>query len=139
MADNPVSDTIELRGLRVVGVVGVLAEERERAQPLEIDLDVDVDLTAAGVSDDLSDSVDYGELCDVVVATVAGPGAERPELLERLAASIADAVLDRDDRIGAVTVSVRKLRPPVPHDLSTSGVRVRRHRRSRTSTIGFSR
>ena len=139
MADNPVSDTIELRGLRVVGVVGVLAEERERAQPLEIDLDDYVDLTAAGVSDDLSDSVDYGELCDVVVATVAGPGAERPELLERLAASIADAVLDRDDRIGAVTVSVRKLRPPVPHDLSTSGVRIRRQRRSRTSTIGFSR
>ena len=126
MADNPVSDTIELRGLRVVGVVGVLAEERERAQPLEIDLDVDVDLTAAGV-------------CDVVVATVAGPGAERPELLERLAASIAEAVLGRDDRIGAVTVSVRKLRPPVPHDLSTSGVRIRRQRRSRTSTIGFSR
>lgn len=139
MADLPTGDTIELRGLRVVGIVGVLAEERERAQPLEIDLDVEVDLTAAGVSDELADSVDYGAVCDVVVATVTGPGAERPELLERLAASIAEAVLGDDDRIGAVTVSVRKLRPPVPHDLSTSGVRIRRQRRSRSQSIGFSR
>ena len=37
-------------------------------------------------------------------------------------------VLDLDDRIGSVVVAVRKLRPPVPHQLATSGVRIERSR-----------
>jgi dihydroneopterin aldolase len=121
-------DVIELRGLRVVGIVGVLPEERERAQPLEVDVDVEVDLTAAGVSDSLDDTVDYGALCSRVEDVVA---TARPQLLERLAAVLADALLGADPRIDAVELAVRKLRPPVPQDLATSGVRVRRQR-SRT-------
>lgn len=132
------TDAIELRGLRLLGVVGLLPEERERAQPLEVDIDVEVDLSAAGVSDDLADSVDYGAICDAVTVTVSGADAGRPLLLERLAATIAEAVLAVDDRIGAVDLSVRKLRPPVPHDLGTSGVHIRRQR-PRSSSIGFAR
>ena len=118
-------DVIELRGLRLVGLVGVLAEERTRAQPLEVDLDVEVDLTAAGLSDALADTVDYGAVCQLVADAVEG-GA--PQLLERLAAHLADVVLGADERISAVQVGVRKLRPPVPQDLATSGVRLRRQR-----------
>jgi dihydroneopterin aldolase len=40
---------------------------------------------------------------------------------------IADAVL-ADVRIDTVTVSVRKLRPPVPYELDTSGVTITRSR-----------
>ena len=47
-------------------------------------------------------------------------------LLEHLGARLADAVLAVDPRIDAVTVWLRKLRPPVPHDLATSGVRLTR-------------
>jgi len=117
--------TIELRGLRLVGVVGVLPEERERAQPLEIDLDVTLDLSAAARSDGLDDTVDYGALCALVESVVT---TEQPQLLERLSARVAEAVLGADDRIEAVEAVVRKLRPPVPQDLATSGVRVRLHR-----------
>lgn len=116
-------DCIELLGLRAVGICGALPEERERAQPLEIDLLVEADLAPSGASDDLADTIDYGALCDVVAAVVAG-GA--PQLLEHLAATIADAVLAADGRASAVTVAVRKLRPPVPHALASSGVRIRR-------------
>ena len=41
---------------------------------------------------------------------------------------LAAAVLAADARATAVTVSVRKLRPPVPHALATSGVRIVRRR-----------
>ena len=123
MSERP--DAIELRGLRLVGVVGVLPEERDRPQPLELDLDVQVDLTAAGLSDALADTVDYGALC-ALAQDVVGRGA--PKLLEHLAADLADAVLAADGRIDAVEVALRKLRPPVPQDLATSGVRIRRHR-----------
>ncbi len=118
-------DVIELRGLRVVGICGALPEERERAQPLEVDLDVEADLAPSGRSDALDETIDYGELCDVVSTVVSGGS---PQLLEHLAAELADAVLAVDARIVAVTVGVRKLRPPVPHLLSTAGVRIERRR-----------
>jgi len=118
-------DRIELRGLRVVGTIGVLSEERLRAQPFEIDVDLYADLSAAGRSDDLTDTVDYGAVTRAVEEVVA---TERHQLLERVAQRIAEVVLDGHPLVDEVDVTVRKLRPPVAHDLSTSGVRVRRRR-----------
>jgi dihydroneopterin aldolase len=119
-------DRIELRGLRLTAIVGVLPEERERAQPIRIDLDLGVDLTAATTSDSLDDTVDYGAVCDEVAEVVT---RAEPQLLERLAGLITDSVLDLDERILEVEVAVHKLRPPVPHQLDSSGVRVTRLRR----------
>jgi dihydroneopterin aldolase len=121
-----VSDVIELRGLRLVTLVGALPEEYERPQPLELDVDVEADLSVAGASDVLTDTIDYGALCDVVELTVIDGG--HVALLEALAQRVAAAVLAADERITAVTVVVRKVRPPVPQDLATSGVRVTRQR-----------
>jgi dihydroneopterin aldolase len=118
-------DRIELRGLRLAAVVGVLPHERSTAQPLELDLDVVVDLAAAGASDDLSDTVDYGALCQAVDDIVSG---SRFGLLEALAEAVAATVLAQDPRIAAAAVAVRKLRPPVAQHLDTSGVRLTRHR-----------
>jgi dihydroneopterin aldolase len=118
-------DRIELRGLRVPARVGVLPIEREQDQPLEFDLDLVVDLGPAGRSDDLADTVHYGAVCDAVATAV---GAGHVALLERLAELVARAVLGVDSRIIAVDLAVRKLRPPVPHDLATSGVHVVRTR-----------
>jgi dihydroneopterin aldolase len=117
-----VSDRIELRGLRVLALCGVLPEERERAQPFEIDLEVEVDLSSAGRTDDLDDTIDYGRLCADVEAVA---DKEQFGLLERFAQRVAEVVL-ADPKVDAVTVSIRKLRPPVPQHLDTSGVRIRR-------------
>jgi dihydroneopterin aldolase len=124
-AGNP-GDRIELRGLRVLARVGVLPFEQEQDQPVEIDLDLVADLSAAGASDDLTDTIDYGAVCAAVEhdAVRAAPVA----LLERLAARVAEVVLGLDERIAAVDVSVRKLRPPVAQHLATSGVRLHRER-----------
>src|SRR3954470_12208984 len=117
------ADSIELRGLRLRAVVGVLPWERRVAQPLDLDLDVVADLSAAGASDDLRDTVDYGRLCEVV-ETVVVEG--RFGLLEALVDRVAAAVLSVDPRIRSVTVAARKLEPPVAQPLGTSGVRITR-------------
>jgi dihydroneopterin aldolase len=117
-----VPDRIELTGLRALGVHGVLPEEQVRAQPFEVDLSVEADLRAAGHTDDLADTLDYGTLCDTVAKVVTG---EHFALLERLAERIAEVVLG-DGRVTSVTVTVRKLRPPVPVDLATAGVTITR-------------
>ncbi len=118
-------DLIELRGLHLAGIVGVLPHEQAQSQPLELDLDIGLDLAAAGASDDLADTVDYGGLCAVAEQTVASTSYA---LLEALAEHVASCLLAHDGRIAAVTVSVRKLRPPVTQQLSTSGVRITRPR-----------
>ena len=118
-------DQIELRALRVTGICGALPEEQQRAQPLEVDLEITADLAAAGASDSLSDTVDYGEVCRLVDEVISGG---RFQLLEALATRLAEVVLDHDRRIESVTVAVRKLRPPVPQHLATSGVRIGRSR-----------
>jgi dihydroneopterin aldolase len=117
-----VTDRIELRGLRVLALCGVLPEERERAQPFEIDLDVEADLSSAGGTDDLHDTIDYGRLCADVSAVA---DKEQFGLLERFAQRVAEVVL-ADPKVDAVTVTVRKMRPPVPQHLDSSGVRIRR-------------
>jgi dihydroneopterin aldolase len=60
------------------------------------------------------------------VAEVVGAG--HVTLLEHLADLGRGAVLAADGRITSVTVWLRKLRPPVPEDLATSGVRITRDR-----------
>jgi dihydroneopterin aldolase len=126
MTDRVERDRIELRGLRAVGAHGALPEERHRPQPFEVDIDIEADLRAAGQSDLLGDTVDYGAVTRVVMGVVAG---EHAELLEYLAERIAAAVLDVAAPIGPevkVTVSVRKVRPPVPVDMASAGVRITR-------------
>lgn len=115
-------DRVLLSGLRVLGVHGVLPEEQTRAQPFEIDLELSVDLGPAGATDDLADTVDYATVADAVVAVVRD---ERYQLLERLATRIVE-VARADDRVIGVVVTVRKLRPPVPHELDHVGVRIER-------------
>lgn len=126
MSADPSRDRIELRGLRASGIHGVLPEERTRAQPFELDLDLAVDLAPSAASDRLADTVDYGAIAELAVRVVS-ESAPR-DLLESLAGTVADAVLGSDPRIDAVTVTLRKLRPPLAVDVSTVGVTITRGR-----------
>lgn len=119
------SDTVSIHDLRLLCHVGVPDDERRTAQPVALDLDLSVDLRAAGASDDVADTVDYGE----VAQAVSRAATQHPvALLERLAVLVADAAFGVDDRVGAVTVTVRKLRPPVPLDVAATSVRIHRTR-----------
>lgn len=117
-------DVIELRGLVALGRCGVLPEELDRPQPLEVDLDLELDLAKAAGNDSLDDTIDYGAVCAIVERVIT---TEQFALLERLAERLADVVLG-DDRLVSITVAVRKLRPPVPQQLATAGVRITRSR-----------
>jgi dihydroneopterin aldolase len=119
-----VDATIELRGLRALGICGVLPEERERRQPLEVDIDIVANLDRASESDDLDHTIDYSAVTQVVERVIA---EESFQLLERLAGRITEVVLT-DQRALEVTVWVRKLRPPVPQQIDTTGVRLTRRR-----------
>jgi len=117
-------DRIEVRGLRVDGVHGVLEEERLRPQPFEVDLDLYLDTGPAGGSDDLAATADYAAAAAAAVAVITGSPRR---LLESLAGAVAEQVL-ADPRVEEVTVAIRKLRPPLPYEVASTGVRIRRRR-----------
>lgn len=113
------SDVIELRGLRLRAIVGVLAHEREYEQPLVLDLDLERSFDEAARRDDVAATTNYAAVLELVERVVA---EGRFALLETLARRVAHAVLESDDGIVTVSVRVHKVRPPVVQDLASAGV-----------------
>ncbi|MGC0249267.1 2-amino-4-hydroxy-6-hydroxymethyldihydropteridine diphosphokinase [Pseudactinotalea sp. Z1748] len=118
-AHRPEADVIRLVGLGGVGRHGVLPEERRDGQTFLVDLDIHLDTSAAAAGDDLGATVDYAAVATEVIALIEG---EPVNLLETLAARIADAVLAHE-RVLAVDVTVHK--PEAPLGLLFSDVQVR--------------
>jgi dihydroneopterin aldolase len=115
-------DRITLSGLRAYGHHGVFEHERAEGQVFVIDVTVHLPLRQAGGSDELADTVHYGELADKVAAIVAG---EPVNLIETLAQRIADAVLE-DERVKTVTVTVHKPHAPIEQTFADVAVSIHR-------------
>ena len=88
---------------------GVFAWEKETPQLFRLSLTMETDLMAAGESDNLADTVNYGEIYLQVKRLVE---ENTFDLIEKLAAEIASAVLGRE-QVSAVTVRVEKARAQV--------------------------
>ncbi|MFY1674740.1 dihydroneopterin aldolase [Plantactinospora sp. WMMB334] len=119
---GPGTDRIVLTGLRARGRHGVHPDERVRGQEFVLDVVLELDLRPAGSSDDVADTVHYGELADRLVAIVTG---EPVNLIETLAERLAAACL-ADPRVLVTTVTVHKPQAPIPHDFADVAVTVTR-------------
>lgn len=120
-------DRIELRGLRVRGHHGVFDHEKRDGQDFLVDLVVTVDLAPAAASDDLADTLHYGELARAAAAVLAGPSRD---LIETVAAEIARGVLAADARVRQVEVTLHKPSAPIPLTFADVAVVVTRRRPS---------
>ena len=119
-------DRILLQGMIFNGYHGTLAAERDLGQPFVVDIDLHCDLRAAGLADDLTQTVDYSEVYRQARAIVEG---QPVSLTETLAERIAAAVLDQHSLVERVRVRVAK--PNVRLDggvLAGSAVEIVRHR-----------
>jgi dihydroneopterin aldolase len=114
-----VKGTVELYGLELHGFHGVLEEERRDGQRFLYDLWLDVG--ARGSSDRIEDAVDYRE----VVACVREVNEEPRQLLEALAAAVADALVARFE-LARARVRVRKPDVALPAAVEYSAVSVER-------------
>jgi dihydroneopterin aldolase len=101
---------IEVAGLSLYTHHGVTEAEREIGQRLVVDLRLEVGEVDATVTDHVEDTVDYGEVCQVV-ALVAQQRSYRT--LERLCAAIADRLM-ADFEADRVMVRCAKPEPPIP-------------------------
>lgn len=118
------NDRITLTGLRVRGRHGVLAAERRDGQDFLVDAVLHLDTAPAARDDDLTATVDYGDVAGRLAEVVAGPPVA---LLETLAQRLADSCL-ADPRVDAVEITVHKPDAPIPLDFADVTVRIRRDR-----------
>ncbi len=117
-------DRITVTGIGAVGYHGVFDQEKRVGQPFFVDLSLFADLTAAGRSDDLRETINYGEIAESVKDVIVG---ESFNLVEALAQRIADDVL-RDYPARAVEVTVHKPKAPIEVTFADVSVTIYRER-----------
>ena len=113
------SATVRIEGVRGHGAHGVLPEEKRRAQPFVVDVEMEVEPAAA---DSIECTISYADVAADALAVVEGESAD---LVETLAARIAERVLARGALRAAVTV--HKPEAPVGVPFSDVSVTVRRN------------
>lgn len=118
------ADEITLTGVRAHGFHGVYPEEKREGQDFVVDVVLQLSLRPAAESDDVRDTVHYGELAERIAAIVQGDPAD---LLETVAQRIADDVL-ADERVMLVTVTVHKPQAPITVPFGDVSVTIRRGR-----------
>ena len=119
------ADRITLTGLRVFGHHGVFEHEKRDGQEFVVDVTLWLDLSKAAATDDLTETVHYGELASQVAAIVGGPSFD---LIETVAGKVADAVME-DPRLHAAEVTIHKPSAPIPLTFDDVSVTIRRSRR----------
>lgn len=117
------ADRITLTGLRVRGNHGVFDHEKRDGQDFVIDVTVWLELPA---TDDLADTVDYGELASRVATIVGGPPRD---LIETVATEAAEDLMRWDPRLHAAEVTVHKPSAPIPLTFDDVAVTIRRSRK----------
>ena len=109
---------IEVRELSIFTHHGVSEAEQEIGQRLEFDISFDVPDCDAGLTDRIDDTVDYGEVCDIVTLAAT----ERSyRTLERLAQVVGSRLMER---FNCESVRVRAAQPEPPLPLSVNEVAV---------------
>jgi dihydroneopterin aldolase len=112
--------TIEVSGLSLYTHFGVTAAEREIGQRLLVDLRLDVGECDATVTDRVEDTVDYGQVCELVNLVAQG---REYRTLERFCAAVADRLIERYE-INAVWVKAAKPEPPIVLNVAEVSVEV---------------
>lgn len=109
-----------VNGLLITGHHGVTEKERAKGCRLKVDVSAEID-GAACETDEIGDTIDYGELAALMVE-VSGSASYRT--LERLAQMYADAVFARFSSVEVLEVQIDKLDPPVAFTVGSLGVRL---------------
>ncbi|MDO5059423.1 MAG: dihydroneopterin aldolase [Neisseria sp.] len=114
-------DKIFLHGMKADTLIGVYDWEREQQQTLIFDLDIGVP-PQTGISDEIGDTVHYGEVCEALRNDLK---AQKFLLLEALAEHVAQFILKN---FAAQFVRVKVIKPGILPNVREVGVEIERTR-----------
>lgn len=116
-------DEIRIDNLEVYAYHGVYGQEKEEGQLFFLNVVLYTDTRRAGYSDELTHSVNYGEVCHKLTAWML---EEKCNLLERVAEKLTEKLLLEFQLIQGVDFEIRK--PEAPIGLPFESVSVKIHR-----------
>lgn len=119
-------DKIILNHMQFYGFHGLFPEENKLGQRFNVDVVLFLDLKKAGESDQMTDSIDYGRVYEIVKEIVEG---EAKNLIEAVAESIASQLLNKLTLLKACQVKVRKPDPPIPGHYKSIAVEIYREKK----------
>jgi 7,8-dihydroneopterin aldolase/epimerase/oxygenase len=100
---------IALEGMEFFAYHGHYDEEQKIGNKYSIDVYIDTDLTAPSSTDKLRDTIDYGEIYQMVRSVMTN----KHRLLEHVGHEIIDAIKNRFVNVSKITVEVSKFNPPI--------------------------
>ena len=116
-------DKILMKNLGFYAYHGLLKEESVLGQKFFLDIELDVNTKEAGLTDDMTKSVSYADVYEVVKEIAVN---KRFNLLEALAENIANEVLDQFDLVKGIMIRIKKPEAPVNGIYDYFGVEIRR-------------
>lgn len=120
-------DQLIVQAIEFNSYIGATNSERGVQQPMRVDVELDYPVGAvgaAGHSDDLSKAIDYERAVECIIR-IGTHGEYR--LVERMAEKMVHALF-AEFAIAAVTLWLRKLKPPLKNVHDSVGIRIARRR-----------
>lgn len=118
-------DKIVIKDLEIFAYHGVLPEEKRQGQTFIVTVELILDLHAAGASDDLSETVNYADVCDTISRVMT---EEKYNLIEAAAESMAGTILLEYDKVKTVHVMLCKPEAPITMTFDTVYIDITRGR-----------
>lgn len=116
-------DAIIIEGLKVDTVVGCFNWERQIIQPLMLDLTIHNDLSQAAQSDELEDTLNYAQICELVAQVIQ---QAQPKLIEHAAQLVLESLFTTFSSIESIIITIRK--PAIIAQANAVGIRLERNR-----------
>ena len=123
-------DAIIIEGLKVDTVVGCFNWERQNIQPLMLDLTLQTNLEQASNSDELEDTMNYAEICEISAKVIQ---EAQPKLIEHAAKLVINALFTQFSAIESIIITIRK--PAIIPQANSVGIRLERHRNDFRASI----
>lgn len=124
-------DAIIIEGLKVDTVVGCFNWERQIIQPLMLDLTIHNDLSQAAQSDELEDTLNYAQICELAAQVIQ---QAQPKLIEHAAQLVLESLFTTFSSIESIIITIRK--PAIIAQATAVGIRLERNRNDFCARIG---
>lgn len=116
-------DAIVIEGLKVNTVVGCFDWERQITQPLLLDLTIHNDLEKAACSDELNDTLNYAQICELAAQAIQ---IAQPKLIEHAAHLVLKILFETFPSVETIIITIRK--PAIIAEAHSVGIRLERQR-----------
>ena len=124
-------DAIIIEGLKVDTVIGCFNWERQIIQPLMLDLTIHNDLARAATSDELEDTLNYAQICELAAHVIQ---TAQPKLIEHAAQLVLNCLFSTFPSIESINITIRK--PAIIAQAHAVGIRLERNRNNFCARTG---